>query len=195
MIKTMKQDGFAAILVLIIVLAVAILGGAAYVRYVYLPHQAAQLTSSSSTCFGCNDIVLTSSTFTSTQHVSSTATDSIGTVSIQTDVKTTVSCGSQDCFNKNFFSCTPASLKADSPGLGGVSYNILGPTTGGCKMTFEYTSNPNPTWVNQPMTCTFNNAIDFQTSIQNTFNAAIKGRSDCTGPLAIILKDLSKPGY
>jgi hypothetical protein len=38
----MKKDGFAAVLVVIIVLAVAVIGGIVYVNYVYLPQMAAQ---------------------------------------------------------------------------------------------------------------------------------------------------------
>jgi hypothetical protein len=111
-------------------------------------------------------------------------------ISVKTDVVQTVDCGSTDCFQQKFAVCQPATVNINAGGLGAVAYKIIGPVTGGCKMIFKYTTNPNPNWVNKEMTCTYDNKIDFQKSIENTFNEVIKGTVTCLGPLYTILRSL-----
>lgn len=176
----MNRKGFAPILFLLIVGLLLVGGGAWY----YEAHQSEFTQTVSPTA----EVSSTASSYTSIQHATGTATNHSIKVSIGATVQTTVSCATQDCFNKDFASCTPASITNSAGGLGAASYKIIGPVTGGCKVTFVYTANPNPAWVNQPMTCTLNDAIDFQTSFQNAFNAVLQGGGNCTGPFVPILK-------
>jgi hypothetical protein len=129
-----------------------------------------------------------SGSYTSTKHVTASGSDSVAKVAISTDVTTTVNCGSADCFDQHFSNCTPATMTANAGGIGSVSDKIIGPATGGCSVTFMYTKSPDPAWVKQPMTCTFDNTKDFQTSFDNTFSAVVQGqKTNCTGPLVAIL--------
>jgi hypothetical protein len=127
--------------------------------------------------------------YTSTRHVTASSSDSVAKSTISTDVTTAVSCGSADCFDQHFSNCTPATMAADANGVGAILDTIIGPASGGCSVTFMYTQNPNPVWVNQPMTCTFDNQIDFKTSFYNTFDAVVQGeQTNCSGPLVAILR-------
>lgn len=104
-------------------------------------------------------------------------------IKINIDVATTVDCGTADCFSKKFIACQPATLTADSGGLGAVSYKIIGPVSNGCSLTFKYTKNPNPDWVNKEMTCSFDNKISFDDAVKKVFDGVLSGSVICTGPL------------
>lgn len=102
---------------------------------------------------------------------------------------TTLVCQDQGCFDQKFVVCEPATFIIESS-LGSVSYNIDGPVEGGCEVDFVYIANPNPTWENQPMTCTLDNTGDFQAAFQKTFGEIVSGGTSCTGPLVEILQAL-----
>lgn len=106
---------------------------------------------------------------------------------ITADVATTVDCGDQDCFDAKFAACEPATMTSDS-GWAGVTYTIVGPVTGGCSMTMSYPTNPNPEWVNKPMTCTFNNSLELTAAVQEQLNAIGKSGGTCTGPLVDVIQ-------
>jgi hypothetical protein len=57
-------------------------------------------------------------------------------------------------------------------------------------MLFEYTANPNSAWVNQPMTCDFDNTQSLDDSTSAVFNSLLAKQNtyDCTGPLVAILE-------
>ena len=181
----MNRNGFGSIFVVLGIFALAVIGGIGWVHYYYVPRAMPNVPAAPPPA--PNNPISNPAPYTFIQHVSSTVTSSVAKVSIEADLKTTVSCGTENCFKTKFATCAPATLTSDA-GWAAVSYKIIGPVAGGCKMTFMYTQNPNPAWVNQPMTCTYDNKIDFQTSIQNTFNAVIQGKSDCTGSLVKILR-------
>ncbi|MEK7105439.1 MAG: thrombospondin type 3 repeat-containing protein [Patescibacteria group bacterium] len=101
---------------------------------------------------------------------------------------TTVNCGDENCFEAKFAACEPAKLVSDL-GFVSFSYEIIGPVEGGCSMTVMYPTNPNPAWVNQPMTCTFDNTIDFTTSAQQTIEGSGSESTTCTGPLVAIFNE------
>ncbi len=126
---------------------------------------------------------------TTTKTVETNKKDDLIDINIKTDVTQTVDCGSEDCFHQKFAVCQPSTLKADA-GFASVEYKIIGPATGGCKMTFQYTTNPNPDWVNKEMTCTFDNKISFDASIEKVFNGVINGSVICSGPLYTILTSM-----
>lgn len=132
----------------------------------------------------------TASTTQTTTAVSSNATSTKAAAT--STAPTALSCTTQDCFNTQFALCNKAALTVDSGILGIAQYNIIGPVSGGCSMSFVFTKHLNTTWVNKPMTCTYDNKIEFTAAVQNAFTAAKQGKSTCTGPLTSILKSLPK---
>lgn len=108
---------------------------------------------------------------------------------ITLDTTTTVNCGEENCFNEKFKTCEEAELTVDV-GFGSAFYNIMGMNEKGCEVSFVYLTNPNPAWENQPMTCTLDNTVDFQTVFQAAFTDVTSGGSSCTGPLVDILQNL-----
>lgn len=143
------------------------------------------------------DIVLPNSPTPSSEQVTSNENDIVTTtetveggdsiIKIKAEVETTVNCGSEDCFKKKFTACQPATMISDA-GFAAVSYKIIEPTTSGCKMTFKYTTNPNPDWVNKEMTCTFDNKIGFDESIKKVFDGIFDGTVVCAGPLYPVMR-------
>lgn len=109
-------------------------------------------------------------------------------VNISAPVTTTVNCGSKECFSSHFASCTANSTINSDAGFAAFFAKIIGPATGGCKVTMKYTSNPNPDWVNKEMTCVMNNKIEIEASIQETFSGIMDGSITCEGPLYELLK-------
>lgn len=106
------------------------------------------------------------------------------TIEINVDpIITTVTCGSDaSCMESAFDTCSPATLTSDA-GFAAVSYEITGSTSHGCTVTFLYTTNPNPAWVNEPAYCVFDNTLDFITSAQQTIGNAFSTGEGCVGPL------------
>lgn len=187
-----NQKGFINIIILIV--ALIVIGGGGY--YVYNQQQE-KITTPTTQSSDQAESEKSDNEITTTKQVEggfkgdikgdlgSIKTD----INIKTDATQTVDCGSEDCFQQKFATCQPATLKADVD-FASVDYKIIGPATGGCKMTFKYTTNPNPEWVNKEMTCTFDSKINFQKSMENVFNGVIDGSVVCTGPLYNILKSL-----
>jgi hypothetical protein len=102
--------------------------------------------------------------------------------------QTGTSCGSEACFESKFHSCSPATYSASLAQLAAVKYRINGKHAVGCNMTFEYTSNPNKAWVNQPMTCDFDNTKGLEAAVAAAFTN-LKAYK-CSGPLVGILQAL-----
>jgi hypothetical protein len=138
------------------------------------------------TAQGNNGVV---TTVKNTEVENKTSDSSLTTdIKVKTDVTTTVDCGTADCFSKKFIACQPATLSADSGGLGAVSYKIIGPVSNGCSLTFKYTKNPNPDWVNKEMTCPFDNKVSLDDSVKKVFDGVFSGSVICTGPLYSTLR-------
>jgi len=161
--------------VLLVVLAVAVIGGG---TYAYVKNKTTKPQDNIP--------------FTTTKSVDTTYKGESGGIKVESrikaDVTQTVDCGSQDCFNKKFLSCEPATLKADVEGLGAVLYKIVGKGATGCNMTFKYTNYPDLSWVNKEMTCEFDNKISFDDAISKIFNGVSNGTIICKGPLYDILR-------
>jgi cytoskeletal protein RodZ len=69
-----------------------------------------------------------------------------------------VNCGSKNCFNQKFASCSPATESIVPEGDGTAShFTIYGPKAAGCKMQLIYTNSTISTWDNQPLVCNFDN--------------------------------------
>ena len=196
MIKYMKKNtkGFISIAlfaVISIVIATTISGGFFYIvnkdkisqimKPITSPELAQQQTTSTQK-------IITSSTenFTST-HESSGNGISIKT-EVQGQVTKTTDCGDVNCFESYFSQCKTATLDADI-GSAAFRYSIVGLMNNGCKITMRYTKNPNPTWVNQDMTCIFDNKLSFENAASKIFEGITKvanGQSSsisCSGSL------------
>ena len=114
-----------------------------------------------------------------TAHMNITGTDQV-----------TTSCSEAGCFDQKFATCSVASYDTQLSNTLEARYQILKPVANGCRMTFTYPKNPNPVWVNKSMTCTFNNKEDLQTSIGDVMTSMQAGTSDCTGPLADVIRSM-----
>lgn len=121
-------------------------------------------------------------------------------VNIKTDVTTTSSCGTPGCFQQKFFDCKPATMSAAAGFLGSGIYKIVGPIDSQhCRMSFMYSKNPNPDWVNKELTCTYLNKMtnssnpnSWEEQFKSMFELVMYGNdtaSDaCSGPLYSILQ-------
>lgn len=104
---------------------------------------------------------------------------------IKTDIVTTASCGTPECFQEKFYTCQPATLSADADGLGAVVYTILKPLDSThCRVSFKYTKVLNPDWLNKDLTCTYRNrsSIDddskqyaFEEEVKNMLETVLVG--------------------
>ena len=173
------QQGFIAVIVIIIVVLAAT-GG-----YVYVKKQTPKTQESTT------NIPTTTTQSTDQDKGDVTWTEPVKKdspdFSYEADIKSTVNCGSQDCFNKKFASCEPATIQSEIEGMGSVSYKIINKTSAGCNLTFKYTKYPDPTWENKEMTCPFNNSLSFEAALQKVFMGVTTGEVVCTGPLYKIL--------
>lgn len=97
-------------------------------------------------------------------------------------------CTTLDCLKTHVASCTPATYTAPDGLASATTYTVVGPVSAGCSVTFVYTQYPNPAWINQPFTCTYDPKADFAAAFENRYNTAIQGKSTCTGPLVALLK-------
>lgn len=185
-----NQNGFIGIVVLIIV-ALIVGGGGGYYAYRQQQQKRAQpvsqISADQETSLNTGGTITT----TKTEEVYQEEDEGIikTNIKIKADIAQTVDCGSENCFQQKFTTCEPATLKSDA-GFASVDYKIIGPAAGGCAMTFMYTKNPNPAWMNKEMTCTFDNTIDFQKSVANVFSGVIEGKVVCTGPLYTTLRSM-----
>ena len=101
-----------------------------------------------------------------------------------------VTCEDEACIYTKFEACEASTFSADM-GFAAITYEIFGPKDGGCEMSLVYTKNPNPDWVDQPMTCIFDNTQDFQTAVGEQLAAAPGSEaSTCSGPLVEVLANL-----
>jgi hypothetical protein len=97
-------------------------------------------------------------------------------------------------FKEKFAACQPASLREEldmhAIGAGSVAfeYKIIGPVTGGCKVTMNYLSNPNPEWVSKELTCVLDNKRDLEEAVGSTFDGIFAGTVVCEGPLYTLLR-------
>ncbi len=110
-------------------------------------------------------------------------------LSYKGNVTETVDCGNEGCFQQKFAACQPATFGTNVEGFAGVQNKIIGPAAGGCKVTFKYTKNPNPNWVNKEMTCAYDNKVDFFKAQEKAFNGVLDGSVVCEGPLYPIFRN------
>ena len=106
------------------------------------------------------------------------------------DSVASVTCEDVTCIYTKFEACEASTFSADA-GFVAISYEIFGPKDAGCEMSLVYTKNPNPDWVDQPMTCIFDNTQDFQTAVGEQLTATSNSETNtCSGPLVEVLNSL-----
>ena len=164
-----NQKGFIGIVVGLMITSVVLVGGG---LYFYAEHSKVESLDAESV---------------TTEQASEN--EEIATTKLIKDVEKVINCVDKNCFQSKFSKCEPATLKADIA-FASAEYKIVEPANGGCKMTFKYTKNPNPEWVNKEMTCSFDNKIEFEKSFQNTFNRVVEGKVVCSGPFYTILRSM-----
>jgi hypothetical protein len=185
-----QQKGFLSIILLSII-ALCLIGVSGY----YIASNNTKVNSSDETLNNVEQKVetteLSTTTFTTTKKVEQSYQDKTDSLRVESkitaDVVQTVDCGNEDCFNKKFASCQPATLHADI-GVGSVEYKILTKGSTGCNLSFKYTKYPDPSWENKDMTCQFDNKISFEDSMNKVFKGVTSGQIVCKGPLFDILK-------
>ncbi|HET7361283.1 MAG TPA: hypothetical protein VFI78_05050 [Salinimicrobium sp.] len=97
-------------------------------------------------------------------------------------------CKSQQCFAIKFKTCDPATYTIVT-GMGTAKYEILGKEEDGCRVKLIYLKNPNPSWENKPLICTYDNTITFKKAAKKALIAAMMGtgETDCQGELLDLL--------
>lgn len=101
---------------------------------------------------------------------------------------TVYKCGNEECFEKNFASCTPDNATINMGGfLGSVYYEIKGKAQQGCNLLFKYIEYPNQEWANKEMICSVDNNLGFESATMDMFQLVSSGELECTGPLYKIL--------
>ena len=189
-----KQKGF--IVPLLIVIAVLVIGAGAYYFGFKKNNNNNTVTSEIPVNSESQSQIIVN---TSNSNVSSTTAQATSTFPVQANIKTdikitgtalqTVNCGSTDCFNQKFVTCSPATTDV-SMGPVTFHYEILKSVTNGCQVSMEYTKNPNPAWVNKLMTCTFNNKADFESEVSRVLGNIQNDPNTCSGPLADALREM-----
>lgn len=122
----------------------------------------------------------------------SSSTTQVERVAIEKASSTTSNCDTLACFSQKFARCEPSEFQSQETLGASAYYKIIGVVPGGCSMVFKYPRNPNPNWMNKEMTCTFDNKIDFEKSVQKTIENVMGGKEICSGPLYGILSSLTQ---
>jgi hypothetical protein len=118
----------------------------------------------------------------------STSTSSAST-SLSDHAFKSATCSSKSCLNAAYAKCSPASYYASSSSAK-IRYQIYGSAGNGCVMYYQYAWSPNPTWVNQAMTCDFDGSTSLDNAVAEAFNDLSVGKNtyQCTGPLVALLQ-------
>lgn len=97
-------------------------------------------------------------------------------------------CGDQACFIEAVRACDPASFPVqDQGGLGAEGeYSVLGPVGEACQISFTFSENPNPAFVDKPLTF----VVEPDDASEETVLGALEGcltggdgADQCAGPL------------
>lgn len=102
-------------------------------------------------------------------------------------------CSDADCFEAALARCEAASYRTRSAMGARASYRILGPgDEGGCRLELTYEDNPNPSWVDRPLTFTLATSSPAGAPVTDRLRKAVRacltgedaGPHRCGGPLA-----------
>lgn len=97
-------------------------------------------------------------------------------------------CADAQCFVEAVQDCEPETFRTQTlaeTGAEGV-YSILGSTGPACEVSFEYTKNPNPTFVDKPVTFSLLPEDATEDEVLGALDACMTGRTgkyQCGGPL------------
>lgn len=96
-------------------------------------------------------------------------------------------CSSQSCFKRAFRQCQPVTMMTQA-GVGAqAKYAIEGKAADGCRLSLTFVENPNPAWVDKPMTFVLDPAGSLDEQIEAAVPACLAGSGGefhCNGPLA-----------
>jgi len=89
-------------------------------------------------------------------------------IKIEGDIEFISDCGGFECFNENFFECSPSTISIKPQFLEAkYFYEILGVKDGYCEVRSKFIENPNPDWVDKEMVCLYDYSLDFETAVQD----------------------------
>lgn len=99
----------------------------------------------------------------------------------------TRACSSKSCFSEQFAACKPA-VYATGGAMGGKArYEVTGTDGARCRVQMQYTANPNPDWVDKPLSMALDPAKPFDSQIKAALQICLAqdkpGKFDCKGPL------------
>lgn len=96
-------------------------------------------------------------------------------------------CTSKACFSKRFATCAPASYTTQRAMGAKARYEITGKDGARCRVRMRYVSNPNPAWVDKPLTMALDPGKDFAPQMKAALQTCLvhdePGRFACGGPL------------
>lgn len=111
----------------------------------------------------------------------------VGTVGCTQASDVGTQCADTACFSQHFSDCDAATYTTESVAGGQASYQILGSSNAGCRVQMHYTSNPNPTWVDKPLTFVINPGKPFEPQMKKALQTCLiddkPGSYECSGPL------------
>ncbi|MGD0284682.1 MAG: hypothetical protein ABSB12_03770 [Candidatus Saccharimonadales bacterium] len=106
-----------------------------------------------------------------------------------------VNCGSKNCFNQKFISCSSAT-ESIAPTSGGttIHYVINGHKDSGCNMQLTYTNSTISVWDNQPLVCNFDNQQPVNVAVAEALYTLSQNTNpyDCSGSFVNIYKTTIK---
>ena len=97
-------------------------------------------------------------------------------------------CADAECFVEAVQACEPETFRTQAPvgtGAEGV-YRVVGSAGPACQVSFEYSKNPNPTFVDKPVTFTLPPEDATEDGLLGALEACMTGRTNkyqCAGPL------------
>jgi hypothetical protein len=96
-------------------------------------------------------------------------------------------CTSKDCFSDRFAACEPAVYTTRSAMGGRARYEVKGRDGARCRVRMWYTANPNPAWVDKPLSMALDPASPFDAQMKKAMQTCLAqdkpGRYACKGPL------------
>lgn len=97
-----------------------------------------------------------------------------------------VECEDQDCFSEQVAQCQAAQYTTEQAAGAVARYTVEGPTADGCRIQLRYTENPNPAWVDQPLTFVVDPDEAFEPQLKAAVSSCLAGEQGhyrCEGPL------------
>lgn len=101
-------------------------------------------------------------------------------------------CLDPGCFDEHLTTCEPARFGGDIGPRLGANYEIEGPAGDDhCRLSFQYTRNPNEDWQEQPLYFHMDRQAGFKDAIQGIIDDCLQGDTEahaCEGPLLDVVE-------